>query len=817
MPVLRSLLLLSCLALPLSGCFSSSSSTPSSGGGGADGGDGGDAPAAVTGEAAEVLAAAQAVAEEYDARCEKYPDVPRVEVLAEVDGLEVPRNLTKGIDFKIGEAIPADVGNESAAKNQAEPTTGGKVTIRFNAEPKTMNPITETSSYQTYIQTYTHDALALQNPETLEFEPKLASKWITEDSVKLSADYPGHVRRIQLADGEPAGSLEIDAPEIADPDNPPALNFQTFDEAGAPLGNVWVGFYPLDLENMPGAPANGAHQWSDAEGNLEVAGLIPGKYRVHVGAELYGLAEESEDGTLTVRAGTEENPLSDLLEESEETLSLTRDDYVDVQRGTIYTYYIRPEAKWADGTPFTSRDLEFGYHVIRNTLVDGDSIRTYYADLVECTPLTQTVVRMKYREQYFLAFEFTYALAFYSPPWHLFEGYFREDGLELTLEHLTAEEEQQQNKVSVHGEAFAKFFNSDPRYNDNPLGTGPYEIDRWNRNDSIVLHRRDDYWDSEDRGYLDEIVVKFIPDNTTAFQSLRAGEIDFHWMMTPEQYYEDFETLPEKVQGRLVKAEWFTPGFSYVGWNMLQPKFQDARVRLALALLFDTQEWIDKKLQGGAVAVSGAQYIFGYGYDHSVLPLGYDPELAKELLELAGWVDSDGDGVLDRNGQPFRCEILLSSGSKLIEEQMAVLQKNLKLVGIDVSIQTMEWASYLERIQNKDFDICRLSWSQSLESDPFQLWHSSGAGVGKRSSNHCSYDSEEADKLIEMLRVTLDDDKRKAIHASFHRLLDRDQPYLFLYTPKEYGAYHQKFRGVKWYPLRPGYDLREWWIAKEDQ
>lgn len=802
--------------LLLAGCFSSSS-TPSSSG--ATSGAPVEGGRALSPAEQAVLDAAEAAAKEYDALSAKYPDVPRVEIMTEVAGVPIPRNLAPGPEFKIGEEIPVDVGNKYVAERPAAtPVPGGRLVIRYNSEPKTMNPITETSAVQTYMQEFTHDALARRNPETLEYEPKLASRWVTEDAVRLSADYPGRVRRIRQAGGEAAASLEINVPAPAAGGEPATFHFETLDESGELLGNVWIGFYPLDRESMIGAPTNGYQEWSDAEGKLEASGLVPGRYRVNVGAELYGLTEQAEDGTLTVRAGTEENPLHKQLAESgEEALTLQRDDYVDVQRQTVFTYYLRPDAKWADGTPFTAHDLEFGHAVIRNPLVDGDSIRTYYADLIECTPLTPHVVRMKYREQYFLAFEFTYGLAFFSPPRHLFEGFFRQDGKELTLERLTPDEEAAQRKVSAHGEAFAKFFNSDPRYNQNPLGTGPYRISRWNRNDSLTVRRRDDYWDAADCGYLDEIVFRFIPDNTTAFQSLRAGEIDFHWMMTPEQYFEDLAPEPAWFKDKYVKAEWFSPGYSYVGWNMLQERFQDSRVRIALALLYNTQEWIDQKLHGGAAPVSGSQYIFGFGYDHSVLPVGYDPQAAKELLEQAGWVDTNGDGILDRNGQPFRCRILLSSGSKLIEEQMAVLQKNLKEVGIDVSIQQLEWATYLERIQNKDFDICRLSWAQSLESDPYQLWHSSGAGVGKRSSNHVSFKNAEADRLIEMLRVTLDPEKRKLIHASFHRLLDREQPYMFLYTPKEYGAYHRKFRGVKWYPLRPGYDLREWWIAKEDQ
>ncbi len=808
MPFSRATLLALLLcACGLTGCFSSSNSGSSGSAGSDTGADSG----AKGGHSSDNSV--------YDALCAKYPDVPRIELQTEVGGVSIPRYKPAGVTYEIGKAIPSDVGNDWVKQNPVEPpVTGGRIAIRFNAEPKSMNPITETSAYQTYIQAYTHDTLAVRDPETLEYKPKLATRWVEEDAVRLSADYAGHVRRIRQPGGEAAATLEITAPEIADPKNPPSFTFETLDEAGQSIGNTWVGLYPLDLENMPGASANGAHLWSDDKGQLDVAGLTPGKYRVNVGAELYGVTRQAGDGVLTVTPGTEENPLSQQLKaDGKESLTLQPADYTDVQRQTIFTYYLRPDAKWSDGKPFTTQDLEFGYSVLRNPVVDGDSIRVYYNDLIECTPLTPQVVRMKYREQYFLAFEFTYGLAAYSPPWHLFEGFFKDKGQTLTLEHLTPEEETQQKKISAHGEAFAKFFNTDPRYSENPLGTGPYTISRWNRQDSLTLKRNNAYWDSEHRGYLDEIVVKFIPDNATALQALRAGEIDFHWMMTPEQFFEDLDPEPAWFQGTYVKAQWYSPGYSYVGWNMLQPQFEDARVRLALAMLFNNREWIEKKLHGAAIPVSGSQYIFGFGYDHEVLPIDYDPEAAKELLEQAGWVDSNGDGILDRGGQKFQCRILLSSGSKLIEEQMAVLQKELKQVGIDVSIQTMEWASYLDRIHNKDFDICRLSWSQSLESDPFQLWHSSEAGLGKRSSNHVSFRSKEADQLISLLRVTLDPEKRKCIHSSFHRLLDREQPYLFLYTPKEFGAYHRKFRGVKWYPLRPGYDLREWWVAKADQ
>lgn len=799
------------VALSLTGCFSSSTTPPKAGSSENTKGAAAALGGSTTTGSLELSPRAKEAADEYDRLSAKYPDVPRVELTAEVDGVKIRRyEPREAASIKLREPIPADVGNDSA-QGGGEPVTGGRITIRFDAEPKTLNPITESSANQTYISAYTMDGLAMMNPETLEWEPKLAESWATEDSVKLSADYPGQIRRLKLGETT-AGTLELSVKEAKTP-----YTFETVDEAGKPIGNTWVGFFAAEPEKMSGAPTNGLHIWSDAAGKLEVAIPTSGKYRVHVGAEIYGQTVRAEDGTLTVTPLSKENPLNEQLKEGEKALTLKPTEYTDVQRETVLTFQIRKDARWSDGEPFTGRDLEFTLAAINNHLVDGEPIRTYYADVIECKSLTPHVVRMRYREQYFLAKEFLYQLPLYGPPFHFFEKAFRNQGKELTLAPLTAEQEQAQKKVSVGGGEFAKFFNQDSRYNDRPLGTGPYIIESWIRQDRVILKRNPNYWDTKHGGYLDEIVVRFIPDDTTALQELRAGGLDFHYRLTPEQYFQDLVPEPDWFRGKYVKADWYTPAYSYVGWNGLEDKFRDPRVRMAFAMLFNTDEWIRTKLHGAAVPVSGSQYIFGKGYDHSVMPIGYDPEAAVELLNKAGWIDSNGDGVLDRNGLPFRFTMSMPTGKAINEQQLAVLQKEIKQVGIDMQIQLIEWASFLEKVHNKDFDACRLSWATSLEGDPYQLWHSSGAGVGKRSSNHVSFRNSQADQLIAMLRVTLDEEKRQLIHSSFHRILDREQPYLFLYAPKEFGVYHRKFRGVKWYPLRPGFDLREWWIAKNDQ
>jgi peptide/nickel transport system substrate-binding protein len=257
--------------------------------------------------------------------------------------------------------------------------------------------------------------------------------------------------------------------------------------------------------------------------------------------------------------------------------------------------------------------------------------------------------------------------------------------------------------------------------------------------------------------------------------------------------------------------------FYYFGWNMLKPEFQDRRVRLALGMLFDKQEFVKEKLFNEAALVSGTQYYFGPGYDHEVPPLGYDPEAATDLLAEAGWVDTNNDGLLDKDGKPMKFTVPVATGNPVVMQALQLFQKSARTAGIEIDIRPLEWASYIDKIRAKDFDICMMRWAMPIESDPYQIWHSSGAGKESRGSNHVSFDNAQADELIERLRLTLDDKERQKVNFAFHRVLDREQPYNFVCCPKDFATYHQRFRGVKWYRIRPGYDLSEWYVPKDEQ
>ena len=179
------LVILSLSLSGLSGC--TTSTTPP------DGGTGGTTAATGTGTSApkgyggNTITADEAPTDAKAATGDDYPDVPRLEIMTEVDGIKIPRQKLKSDTLELGGAIAADVGNDHAKQKPSQPTTGDTLTIRFNSEPKVLNPITESSAVQTYIMQYVNEALARQNPETFAYEPGIASQWIVEDSVKLPA------------------------------------------------------------------------------------------------------------------------------------------------------------------------------------------------------------------------------------------------------------------------------------------------------------------------------------------------------------------------------------------------------------------------------------------------------------------------------------------------------------------------------------------------------------------------------------------------------------------------------------------------------
>jgi peptide/nickel transport system substrate-binding protein len=327
-----------------------------------------------------------------------------------------------------------------------------------------------------------------------------------------------------------------------------------------------------------------------------------------------------------------------------------------------------------------------------------------------------------------------------------------------------------------------------------------------------VLTRNDDYWDPAHRGHLDRIIFRFISDDVAALQALKNGEVDFlAGRAKPEQY--EGEMSDKSFLERFARVEFYIGGYVWAGWNMRRPPFNDVKVRQAMAYgSFNIPEFLDQVYLGHAVQVTGGQHYLGPAYNHDVQPYPFDPEHAKQLLLEAGWYDRDGDGLRDKDGRAFRFEWLIPSGNDIYRRRAAVIKENLRKIGIDMTIRELEWATFIQNITDRQFDACNLGWAGDLEDDPYQLWHTSQAE--NRGDNYVGWGDAETDRMIEQSRLAVDDVERRRIFHEFHRIQYEQQPYLFMHMPAELGAYAKRYRGVKLYPKRPGYDLTEWFIPK---
>jgi len=277
------------------------------------------------------------------------------------------------------------------------------------------------------------------------------------------------------------------------------------------------------------------------------------------------------------------------------------------------------------------------------------------------------------------------------------------------------------------------------------------------------------------------------------------------------QYARIFPARPELNQQFNLYKE-LGNSYTYLGFNLKRKPFDDVRVRKAFNYAIDKQEIIDGVLLGLGEPVS-SPYKPGTRWSNPKLsPYPYDPEKAKSLLAEAGYSDHDGDGIVDKNGQPLSFEILTNQNKE--REMTAVLiQRRLKEIGVDVSIRVVEWATFISRfIKTGDFSAVVLGWGLGQEPDQFNIWHSSQQEPGQ--FNFIGYKNPQVDHLLESGRLELDPDKRMKIYHQFAEILYQDSPIVYLFAGYGLPAIHKRVKGID-NPAPPagiGHNSYEWYI-----
>ena len=429
---------------------------------------------------------------------------------------------------------------------------------------------------------------------------------------------------------------------------------------------------------------------------------------------------------------------------------------------------LRKDITWEDGVPLTAKDVEFTFR-----FVTDPKTPTPYADDFLAVKEFRLIDDYTFEATY----EHAYARALIS--WMS----------DILPKHVLEEQDP----------ATAAF-------NRKPIGAGPYRLKEWVAGTRLILEASDTHF--RGRPYVSEAVFRVIPDLSTMFLELKAGKLD-SMSLTPQQFL--YQTKGQKWDAEYNKYRYLSSGYAYLGYNMLRPMFQDVRVRKALTHAIDREGIVKGVLLGlGEVAI-GPYKPDTWVYNTQIKPYGYAPDMAKKMLAEAGWTDTDGDGTLDKDGKPFEFTILTNQGNDQRIKTATIIQSQLKAIGIQIKIRTVEWAAFLKEFVHKGrFDAIISGWNIIQDPDISMVWSSEQAKDG--GLNHTRYKNPELDMLLKQGQQSFDQAYRKQVYDKVQQILHDDQPFTFLYVPYSLPIVQARFKGIE--PAAAGimHNFERWWV-----
>jgi peptide/nickel transport system substrate-binding protein len=319
-----------------------------------------------------------------------------------------------------------------------------------------------------------------------------------------------------------------------------------------------------------------------------------------------------------------------------------------------------------------------------------------------------------------------------------------------------------------------------------PIGAGPFRfVEAGSGLEEITLERFDDYYGGAPTlepvgpACVDRVVFRVIPEASTRVAALLAGEVDIIQSVPPDL----IATLEENPDVQVKTAAGTQP--KWLELNVNQPPFDDVNVRKALNLAVDKQLIIDAIYNGRAVALPGPLSPYNNFINQSLEPYPYDPEQALALLEEAGWTDSDGDGVLDRDGTPFTFTIdTLEDWRNLAEAVAAQFQE----IGLDANVRFWEYSVIQPQLLAGERMAYLDDWGDSA-FDPvghFEAkWHGLVAETPYGRGNFSGYNNERVNELIQQGETTPDPAARQAIYDEAQQIVFDEAPAVFLILPEE--------------------------------
>lgn len=498
----------------------------------------------------------------------------------------------------------------------------------------------------------------------------------------------------------------------------------------------------------------------------------------------------------------EARPTMEEIEEDGEVVNVT------------YTFNIRDEAVWANGTPVTAADVVFTMKAILNPRVPAGAVRsvmTSIKDVItyEDDPKKLTIVTQgKYiRNEEVAGASFFVMPAYHYDPNGLLNAVSVSDMLNPETAASIADSDP---KLQQFADEFVKPLYA--REVGGVIGSGPYELGEFTTGQRLVLNRKSDWWGEglADNMFFDNevaaIVYQPIADANAGITAVRDEQIDILDNIAPEPYNELKADAQVSTIYNAFEAPRPVTGFWLI--NTKDPKLKDKRVRRAIAHVVNVDEIIETVLNSPMKRTTTTVLEGMPGYDDSLKPIQLDIDEAKSLLAAAGWEDTNGNGVVDKNinGEQVEMDLeILVVGAVPTQQAAALLvQEDAIQAGINLEVVALEPNTQRQRVKDRDYE---LATSATFEPtpwayDPFQMWHTTSDNPS--GFNRVGFGNAESDALIEEIQTTLNQNERNKLYKRFQRLIYEEQPMVFLYQIPNFMLIHKRF-DAEVYPILPNY------------
>ena len=438
--------------------------------------------------------------------------------------------------------------------------------------------------------------------------------------------------------------------------------------------------------------------------------------------------------------------------------------------GMDVIWRIRPGITWHDGTPFTSYDVQFTVEAINDPNYNPESTDGFDRISSVDTPDSLTVV-VHYKEIYA-----PYTIQFFrgALPKHVLEG---------------------------------RDIDRAADYNRNPLGTGPYHVVEWRTGEYILLERVADYWQGDSLPKIRQLMFKFVTNTNTRINQLRSGEVHLA-AVVPWDKVREVEPLEHVRLNTIV-------GNSYELINLNQREFApftDLRVRQALFHAIDRELITETILDGLAPIAHGPVQPPSWAFTDSVRHYEYDLDIARSLLDEAGWRDTDGDGIRDRDGVPFEFTLITQAGFAIRENVSQTIQSQLRDVGVDMKVQFIDGTAISSYWFEGRFDAMLHWWHMPADPEITLFFAGDRTPPAGRNINYFADDG-----LTELLyrsdRTVNQADRRKLLVEAQQRIAEL-VPEIPLFNVTKIDAVPVNLANFKGNPTNTGifWNVHEWEI-----